>query len=411
MDRFLNILKRVSLFLFILLSQPAGALDLQFLQEKGDAYRIVAEVTEGVWEDDELVGQSEILNRIGIRVLDAGPEDAELEVNYGISEKSLDTGLYVYSSEETTSFTRTSSGLYEGIGPDEYLPSVRNIPTFPGKSVSPGDTWSMPAEEVHDLKLFFGVDYRLHIPFRVFYSYEGPDEFEGRNVEVIRISYHFLYDIKLSGLPADRLPPPGADLPVGVAGDFKQKYLWDPEAGIPAAVEDEFSIRYAMASGHSYTFKGHSTGRVIEADGWNRETVRDQVEEAAKEIEDVSVSVNDDGIVLTLDDIHFVPDSAEFLPGEEKTLLELKKILLSFPDHDLLITGHTAKVPGASDDQGQQLSEDRAAAVAAFFFQEGVRERSRMVVQGKGSREPVGDNGTEEGRRKNRRVEITILDN
>ena len=230
-------------------------------------------------------------------------------------------------------------------------------------------------------------------------------------MEVINISYHFMYGVSLSGLPADRLPPPGADIPVELSGDFQLRYLWDPAAGIPAAEEGEFSIRYAMASGLNYTFKGRSSGKVIEADLWNREDARDEIEEAAQEIEDVSVSLSDEGIVLTLDDIHFVPDSAEFLPGEEAVLLELKEILLRFSEHDLLITGHTARVPGGSADQGQQLSEDRAAAVAAFFLKEGVRESSRMVVQGMGSREPVGDNDSEEGRRKNRRVEITILDN
>ena len=411
MKRILRSKKRLLLFFFIILSLPAAALDLRFVQEEGDAYRIVAEVNEGVWADDELIGQSEILNRIGINILKVDEDEASLEVSYGISEKSLDTDLYIYSHEETTSFTRTSTGLYGGIHPDEYLPSVRNIPTFPENAVSVGDSWSEEAEEVHDLGPFFGVDYRLHIPFRVFYTYEGPDEYEGRPVEVLRISYHFLYEIALSGLPADRLPSPGTDLPVGLAGDFNQRYLWDPAAGIPAAVEDEFSIRYAMASGHSYTFKGNSTGKVIEADQWNREDVRDEIEEAANEMDDVSVSLSDEGIVLTLDDIHFVPDSAKFLPGEEKVLLGLKDILLKFSEHDLLITGHTARVRGGSADQGQQLSEDRAAAVAAFFLQEGVRESSRMVVQGKGSREPVGDNDSEEGRRKNRRVEITILDN
>ncbi len=411
MNRNLRSKKRLLMFFFVLLSLPAAALDLSFIQEQGDVYRIVAEVTEGVWGDDELIGQSEILNRIGINILKSDGDEATLEVSYGISEKSLDTDLYIYSHEETTSFTRTSRGLYGSIDPDDYLPSVRNIPTFPETAVSVGDSWSGEAEEVHDLMPFFGVDYRLHIPFRVFYTYEGSDVYEGRPVELIRISYHFLYEIALSGLPADRLPPFGTDLPVGLAGDFNQLYFWDPAAGIPAAVEDEFSIRYAMASGHSYTFKGRSTGKVIEADQWNREDVLDEIEEAALEIEDVSVSLSDEGIVLILDDIHFVPDSAEFLPGEEEVLLKLKEILLKFPEHDLMITGHTARIPGASADRGQQLSEDRAAAVAAFFLKEGVRESSRMVVQGKGSREPLGDNGSEEGRKKNRRVEITILDN
>ncbi len=381
-----------------------------FNQNEGMEYRIVSEVNESVWADSELLGQSEILNRISVEVLSSDEEAADLRVQYSISEKSLDTGLYVYAYEEEREFSRSHRGLYGNIPDDEYLPSVRNIPTWPEKEVRPGSSWAAMALEVHDLKPFFGIDYRLHIPYRVFYNYTGTREYEGRTVDVIEINYHFLQNIDALSFPPGTLPPAGTDLPVAVSGDFRQVYLWDPEAGIPAAVAEEFKIAYSMATGFSYIFKGSAEGRVIEADQWIKEDVKEEISKAVEEMEDVSVSVNDDGIVLTLEDIHFKPDSPEFLPGEREKLYRLKELLLQFPEHDLMITGHTARI-GYSPDEGQRLSEERAAAVASFFLQEEVREASQMVVQGKGSREPVGDNSSEEGRRKNRRVEITILDN
>jgi outer membrane protein OmpA-like peptidoglycan-associated protein len=87
----------------------------------------------------------------------------------------------------------------------------------------------------------------------------------------------------------------------------------------------------------------------------------------------------------------------------------LGRIIRGFPDHDLLITGHTAFVGTYST--GQLLSEERASSVAAFFLEEGIKSSSEMVIQGMGSREPIADNNTDEGRKRNRRVEITILDN
>ncbi|MBF9017819.1 MULTISPECIES: OmpA family protein [unclassified Oceanispirochaeta] len=402
--------KIIPCFFLFYLSFSLFSQEYSFNQEEGMRYRIVSEVNESVWLEKSLLGQSTILNRIGVEVLSSDPEGALLEVSYGISEKSLDTGLYIYNRDDVRQFYRSHIGLYGQIPLDEYLPSVRNVPTWPEHSLQQGDSWSAMAEEVHDLLPFFQVDYRLHIPFRVFYTFVGVSDYEGRSVDIIEINYHFLKRIDTLSLPPDSLPGKEFDIPGGVSGDFKQTYLWDREAGIPAAVEEEFSISYSMASGRNYTFKGNAKGKVIEADQWIKEEVRDRIEDAVEEIDDISVSISDAGVVLTLDNIHFVADSSEFLPEEESKLMQLKDILLQFPEHDLLITGHTAKV-GFSSDEGQQLSEERAAAVASFFLSEHVREASGMIVQGKGSREPLGDNSSEEGRRKNRRVEITILDN
>jgi len=370
----------------------------------------VSEVTEAVLLNDQLLGQSYILNRIGIRVAESTPDGALLDVTYGISEKSLDSGLYIWSMEDEVRFSRDNSGRYGDIPADQYLPSVRNVPLFPDRQISVGESWSAMAEEVHDLLPFFQVNFRLHIPFRVFYTYAGTELYEGRTVDILHINYHFLQDLDRFSLPPDVLPAGSQDLPERVSGDFRQVYLWDREAGIPAAVEEEFRITYTMSSGRRYTFTGNASGKVIEADQWEKETVLEKIEETIERenLEDISVRVNDDGVVMTLEDIHFMADSDELLPGEEDKLMELGEILKSFPGHDLLITGHTARVGSST---GQVLSEARAAAVARFFLETGVRSSTEMVVQGRGAREPLGDNATEEGRRRNRRVEITILDN
>ena len=57
------------------------------------------------------------------------------------------------------------------------------------------------------------------------------------------------------------------------------------------------------------------------------------------------------------------------------------------------------------------LKSPRAAAVGEFLIDDEVREPERILYQGFGARRPVADNSTPEGMRKNRRVEITILEN
>jgi outer membrane protein OmpA-like peptidoglycan-associated protein len=95
--------------------------------------------------------------------------------------------------------------------------------------------------------------------------------------------------------------------------------------------------------------------------------------------------------------------------SEREKLRRIATILKKYPERDILITGHTA-LAGTQAGR-QQLSEERAAAVGNFLIEEGVRNRERLLFRGMGARDPVADNSTEEGMRKNRRVEITIMEN
>ena len=58
----------------------------------------------------------------------------------------------------------------------------------------------------------------------------------------------------------------------------------------------------------------------------------------------------------------------------------------------------------------QLLSEERASAVADYLSKLNVRNPNCIFTQGKGASEPIDSNLTEEGRARNRRVEITIMD-
>jgi outer membrane protein OmpA-like peptidoglycan-associated protein len=71
----------------------------------------------------------------------------------------------------------------------------------------------------------------------------------------------------------------------------------------------------------------------------------------------------------------------------------------------ILLTGHTDNIGSAA--YNQKLSLRRATAVRDYLASLGV-DKTRMEVRGEGFRKPVADNKTEEGRAKNRRVEIEL---
>jgi len=71
----------------------------------------------------------------------------------------------------------------------------------------------------------------------------------------------------------------------------------------------------------------------------------------------------------------------------------------------LLLVGHTDA--SGTDNLNLNLSIQRATAVKRYLVKKGV-QAARISVKGEGESKPVGDNNTEEGRAKNRRVEITV---
>ena len=72
----------------------------------------------------------------------------------------------------------------------------------------------------------------------------------------------------------------------------------------------------------------------------------------------------------------------------------------------IIAVGHTDSV--GSDEYNQKLSMRRSNAVKAYLISKGV-DKSRIYTEGKGEKQPVADNGTKEGRAKNRRVEIEVV--
>ena len=103
--------------------------------------------------------------------------------------------------------------------------------------------------------------------------------------------------------------------------------------------------------------------------------------------------------------ILFDTGQASLKPAAQHDLGEFARVLKEYPDTNLAIQGHTDSVGGAAFNK--KLSQERADAVTAYLSEAGVG-RARLVAQGLGEAEAVASNATEEGRAKNRRVEIHI---
>ena len=111
------------------------------------------------------------------------------------------------------------------------------------------------------------------------------------------------------------------------------------------------------------------------------------------------------GLVVNMGDVLFDFGKYNLKPDTKITLAKLAGIIQSHPGLHLAIEGHTDNI--GSDEANMKLSQQRADAVREFLVQQGLAAHTVTAV-GLGKAEPVADNSTNEGRQKNRRVEIIV---
>jgi OOP family OmpA-OmpF porin len=112
-------------------------------------------------------------------------------------------------------------------------------------------------------------------------------------------------------------------------------------------------------------------------------------------------ALNKDGFIALY--INFDTGKADIKPESEPTIAQIVALLRENPDLKVSIEGHTDNVGTAASNK--TLSEARAKSVMDAVVKGGV-EASRLSAVGWGQEKPVADNRSEEGRAKNRRVEI-----
>ena len=110
---------------------------------------------------------------------------------------------------------------------------------------------------------------------------------------------------------------------------------------------------------------------------------------------------------VTAEGIFFDTNSDRIRPESEPALTEIGDMLVKHEDLRLAIEGHTDNVGGTA--KNQTLSEKRAAAVRQWLVTNKGVAAARLEARGYGASKPAGDNGTEDGRQKNRRVELVKL--
>ena len=383
-----------------------SSVQFEFKYKKNDRYRILSTVNEDVFINGEKSHHALIVNRVTARVTETDETGGGItECTFMTTEDSTGsrTGAkFSYGEEYKSVFHRTKNGIYT-ISDEYFMPTVRDVPVFPDKKLSPGDKWTARGHEAHDLRRIFGLETPYKVPFIAEYKYLGKEE-EG-NLHVFKVKYNMKMRVPQNQIPQTE------DYPVAMNGFSDETVFWDLEKGAIDHYSENFRIIMETATGAVLEFSGTAQAEVTEFERTATEENLSAIQKKVSDmgIQNVTVSKGEKGLTLSLEDIKFQADSAELLDSEKMKLEQIAQILEAWPENDILVTGHTALAGTAK--MRQELSEQRARAVADYMILLGVRDRFHIFTQGFGATRPVAPNTTEEGKARNRRVEITIMDN
>lgn len=120
------------------------------------------------------------------------------------------------------------------------------------------------------------------------------------------------------------------------------------------------------------------------------------------------------GVIMTpkeiksfvLHNMYFATGKTHILDSSEPALAELYQFLLARPNQRIRIVGHTDNI--GSDRSNQILSEGRCKEVKQAMIDRGILP-TRIEIEGRGERDPIVPNTSDDNRQMNRRVEIVLL--
>jgi outer membrane protein OmpA-like peptidoglycan-associated protein len=218
---------------------------------------------------------------------------------------------------------------------------------------------------------------------------------------------------------ADNMEPAVAEHRSYVAGRSVQAL----ECRVRAAVHEEVCARAAQELGDLSNARAEALRATLDLERGMQEGLRNELDQlraearsrqdelfdALSQMEGKFANIRREarGTIVSLADILFDFNKATLRRDVEFNLVKIATILNQFGEMGILIEGHTDSI--GTDEYNLELSKRRAKAVFDFLLSQDVVE-SRMTWDGYGESRPVSENDTDQGRQRNRRVDLVIQD-
>lgn len=128
----------------------------------------------------------------------------------------------------------------------------------------------------------------------------------------------------------------------------------------------------------------------------------------------LKTSLTDEGLLITiLDNVLFDSGVAEVRPADHQLAKEISQLLVMETPKNVIISGHTDNIPIRNQhfESNWDLSVMRAVNFMKALLENQKLDPALFSAKGYGEYKPIANNSTEQGRLKNRRVEILIVPN
>lgn len=392
------------LFLLILATESGFSQEVfRFKYSTGQTFHIEGLVDEEIYLNDTLQQRVRIKNIGDLTVMQVEGERALHEGSFIFYQSRGALDNLVFEKEYPTKFYRDIYGYYE-IEDRYYMPVVRGVPTFPKEPLSVGDQWQSKAYEAHDFTKIFNISNPVIFPASVSYQYLGNIMIDGEKIAKISINYIINYTIRYrQGTLLNSM------LPYRVVAYFNQLYYWNLDRGLPHSYRENFDYIFMLSTGDVMEYVGSSSAVLthtspVKKDEVELESLRSRLSET---IPDVEVSRTDQGILINIGEILFKFDSAELTQTADRDLDNIVEVFKDYPDRKVRVIGHTDST--GTDEYNLSLSLRRARRTADELERRDSSLQGRVTYVGMGEKNPVAANSTAEGRQRNRRVEILIL--
>jgi chemotaxis protein MotB len=137
------------------------------------------------------------------------------------------------------------------------------------------------------------------------------------------------------------------------------------------------------------------------------------VSQLSQEVDKGNLQIRQYKNMLTVDvaeKIFFASGSSTLKASGKEVLQKVGAAIAGYPDKIIRVVGHTDNVPLRGSMTNWELSVMRATNVVRFLQDKCKIDPQRLVAAGRSEYQPVAANDTPEGRQKNRRIEITLMD-
>lgn len=216
--------------------------------------------------------------------------------------------------------------------------------------------------------------------------------------------------IKASQLEADhaRLDAEQARLLVATTAEDAERAWEEKELAQQKEAESARAAQLSAEEANQARRLAESRASEAEFARLEADLASQQVTSLTRQLENLQLRETESGVVVTLGDVLFASGQAQLVEGGRSSLEEVVDLLQTEPDKKIRVEGHTDSLGEA--DANLLLSEQRAQAVLDALVSLGV-DSDRISSLGMGEDFPIASNEDEDGRARNRRVDVILLDN